>query len=184
MSQIDILVSNPAFGVRGNFLEYDPGLFEKTLQGTLTSGFHMSQLVARQMVSAGIPGRIVFISSIQAEMPYAQSVAYNAAKAGLNHMARTIAVELSEHRILVNVIEPGWTDTPGERVAFSAEMLAEEARKLPLGRLATPEDIGRAAVFLVSDSASYITGVTLPVDGGFWFKECRASAAILPAKSS
>ncbi|WP_164103889.1 SDR family NAD(P)-dependent oxidoreductase [Candidatus Laterigemmans baculatus] len=172
--RVDALVSNPAFGVRSPFLEYDPHDFERVLQGTLTSGFHMSQLVARHMVERGGGGNLIFISSVQAEMPLAHSVAYGAAKAGLNHLAQTLAVELAEHRINVNTIEPGWTDTPGEHEAFSEEAIAEEGRKLPWGRLGTPADIGRAAVFLASSDADYITGAILPVDGGFRLKHCRA----------
>ena len=85
VGSLDILVSNPAFSRRERFLDYDPEVFEKTIQGTLLSGFHMSQLLARQMVSAGQGGKIVFISSVQAEMPIGLCVAYGAAKAGLNH---------------------------------------------------------------------------------------------------
>jgi glucose 1-dehydrogenase len=82
-------------------------------------------------------------------------------------MAATIATELAAHRINVNVIEPGWIDTPGERRTFSAETIAAEGAKLPWGRLGTPTDIGRAAVFLCSEYADYITGAVLVVDGGF-----------------
>lgn len=165
--RVDILVSNPAFSKRCSFLEYDPELFEQTLRGTLTAGFHMSQLVSRQFVTQAGGGKIVFISSVQGELPMANSVAYNAAKSGLNHMAATIATELSQHRINVNVIEPGWTDTPGERRTFSAERIEREGPKLPWGRLGTPTDIGRAAAFLCSENADYITGSVLVVDGGF-----------------
>lgn len=165
--RLDILVSNPAFSRRCDFLSYDPELFEQTLRGTLAAGFHMSQIAARQLVAQGTGGKIVFISSVQGELPIAQSVAYNAAKAGLNHMAATIATELAAHRINVNVIEPGWIDTPGERRTFSAETIAAEGAKLPWGRLGTPTDIGRAAVFLCSEYADYITGAVLVVDGGF-----------------
>lgn len=180
VKRIDILVSNPAFGVRCDFLDYDPADFEKVVQATLNAGFHLSQMVARHFVDRG-GGKIVFISSVQAEMPFARSVAYGAAKAGLNHMARTMSVELACHRINVNVIEPGWTDTPGERATFSDEVIRTEGEKLPWGRLATPEDIGRAAAFLASDAADYITGVVLPVDGGFRFKDCRA-LDLIPAR--
>ena len=129
VDHIDILVSNPAFSQRGAFLEYSPELFEKTIAGTLTSGFHMSQLVARHMVERGEGGKIVFISSVQAEMRIGLCVAYGAAKAALNHMTQTIAVELSSHRINVNAIEPGWINTPGERRAFSEETIAAEGLK-------------------------------------------------------
>lgn len=170
VGRVDILVSNPAFSHRAPFLEYDPDFFEQTIAGTLTSGFHMSQLVARQMVTQGGGGKIVFISSVQAELPTALCSPYSAAKAGLNQLAMSIAVELTPYRINVNAIEPGWIDTPGEHRTFSDEAIEEEGRKLPWGRLGLPEDIGKAAVFLCSDAADYITGSILPVDGCFRFR--------------
>ncbi|NQV27163.1 MAG: SDR family oxidoreductase [Rhodopirellula sp.] len=169
--RIDILVSNPAFSRRAPFLEYDPEVFERTIAGTLSSGFHMSQLVARQMVAQGGRGKIVFISSVQAELPTALCGPYSAAKAGLNQLTMSIAVELAPHRINVNAIEPGWIDTPGEHVTFTDEAIEAEGRKLPWGRLGLPEDIGKAAVFLCSDAADYITGSILPVDGCFRFRQ-------------
>ncbi len=170
--RIDILVSNPAMSIRGTFLELEPATFERVINGTLTAGFNVSQLVAKHMVAAGQGGRIVFISSVQAEMPLPNCVAYNAAKAGLNHMARSIAAELAHARINVNVIEPGWIDTPGERTAFGDEVMAREGAQLPWGRLGTPDDVGRAAAFLASSDADYITGAVLRVDGGFVLKDC------------
>ncbi len=174
LGRIDILVSNPAFSRRGDFLDYDPELFDKTLRGTLSAGFHMSQFVARHMVERGGGGKIVFISSVHSRRPYARAVAYNAAKSGLNHMAFTIAAELIGHRINVNVIEPGWIDTPGEHETFGDAMIAAEGAKLPWGRIGRPEDIGRAAVFLSSDDADYITGTSLVVDGGFCLRDSIA----------
>ncbi|UUO04534.1 SDR family oxidoreductase [Blastopirellula sp. J2-11] len=167
------LVSCPAFQTVASFLQLPPEDFEKVVQGTLFSGFHMSQLVAQQMVEQSLLGKIVFVSSVLAQRPMAGKSAYCAAKAGLNHLARTIAVELTSHRINVNVIEPGWIDTPGEREAFSPEFFAEETPKLPWGRLGTPRDIGRAAAFLMSSDADYITGTVLPVDGAFRFRDGR-----------
>jgi glucose 1-dehydrogenase len=174
LGRLDILISNPAFSRRGAFLEYDPDTFDKVLQGTLHGGFHMSQLVARHMVQRGGGGKIVFISSVHARIPYARSVAYNAGKIGLNHMALTIAAELAPHRINVNVIEPGWIDTPGEHETFGSEAIRQSAPSLPWGRLGTPEDIGKAAVFLVSEDADYITGAALLVDGGFCLRGAMA----------
>jgi glucose 1-dehydrogenase len=176
MGQIDILISNPALSVRQTFLDYDPEVFERVIQGTLTAGFHVSQLAARAMVQRGNGGRIVFISSVHATMPYARSVAYNAAKAGLNHMAKTIAVELFAHQILVNVIEPGWILTPGEELVFGRDVIDEHAASLPLGRLGTPADIGKMAAFLTSEAASYISGSVFRVDGGFVLKDCRGDS--------
>ncbi len=175
---IDIFVSNPAYSVRGAFLEYSPDDFERTLNGTLASGFHMSQLVARGMVARGQGGKIVFVSSVQAELPTAHCFAYCASKAGLNHMMRSIAVELAPHRINVNAIEPGWIDTGGEREIFGDETIAAEGPRLPWGRLGQPAEIGKAAAFLSSPDADYITGSVLPVDGLFRFRDSMLDASI------
>jgi glucose 1-dehydrogenase len=171
VGSVDILVSNPAFGARHNFLDFDPELFERVIQSTLIGGFHMSQLVARHMVEQGNGGKIIFISSVHAQMPYRTAIAYNAAKAGLNHMAKTIARELVSQKINVNIIEPGWIDTPGEREAFSEETVEAGNSWLPWGRLGTPADIGKAVAFLASDDADYITGTILRVDGGYLHKD-------------
>ena len=171
LGRIDILVSNPAYSRRGDFLEYSPEIFQQVVQGTLTGGFSMSQAAARHMVERGGGGKIVFISSVHAQRPYARSVAYNAAKAGLNHLARTIAVELIGHRINVNVIEPGWIDTPGEHRTFGSEFIEKVGPTIPWGRMGTPADIGRAAAFLASDDADYVTGATLAVDGGLLLRD-------------
>ena len=173
LGRIDILVSNPAYSRRADFLDYDPETFTKVIEGTLIAGFHMGQLVARYMVERGGGGKMVFISSGHAHIPYARSIAYNAAKGGLNQLAFTIATELYPHRINVNVIEPGWIDTPGEHEAFGDEVMAGAAAALPWGRFGTVEDIGKAAVFLASDDADYITGAALRVDGGIWLQNAH-----------
>jgi glucose 1-dehydrogenase len=171
--RIDIFVSNPAFQRRAEFLKFDADTFAKVIQGTLVGGFLMSQLVARHMVERGGGGKIVFISSGHAHTPYVGSVAYNAGKAGLNQLAFTIAAELYPHRINVNVIEPGWIDTPGEHEAFGDDFMSKAGAALPWGRFGVPEDIGKAAVFLVSDDAEYITGAALRVDGGIWLQHAH-----------
>lgn len=168
---VDILVSNPAYSVRGRFLDYDPDIFEQVIRATLVAGFHMSQLVARHMTARGRGGKLIYISSVHASIPLQNAVAYNAAKAGLNHMALSIARELVPHKINVNVIEPGWIDTPGEQESFGAEYMAEQGRALPWGRLGSPADIGSAAAFLASAEADYITGTIMRVDGGYMHKD-------------
>lgn len=170
--RVDILISSPSYSRRSPFLEYTEEMWDKTLEGCLTGGFHMSQLVARHMVERQIRGKIVFISSVCAVMPMQLSVGYCASKAGLEQMMRNVAMELSPHRINVNAIEPGWIDTPQERLVFGEACMREAGAKLPWGRLGASQDIGRAAVFLSSDAADYVTAVTLPVDGGFRFRDC------------
>lgn len=169
--KVDILISNPAKSTRSPFLDFDPTDFENTIKATLIAGFHMSQLVARHMVERQQGGKIVFISSVHAQNPYQTAVAYNSAKAGLNHMARTIARELTSHRINVNIIEPGWIETPGEYELADYETIQKAGAYLPWGRMGEPADIGQAATFLASDAADYITGTILRVDGGFLHKD-------------
>jgi glucose 1-dehydrogenase len=173
LGRIDIFVSNPSLQRRADFLDFDPDTFVKVIEGTLVGGFHMSQLVARHMVKRGGGGKIIFISSCHVHTPYTRSVAYNAGKGGLNQMAFTIAAELYPHRINVNVIEPGWIDTPGEREAFGDELMARAGANLPWGRFGTPEDIGKTTVFLASNDADYITGAALRVDGGIWLQHAH-----------
>lgn len=182
VERLDILVSNPAFSQRADFLDVDGELFEKTLQGTLLSGFHLAQISARRMIEQGGGGKMVFISSVHGQLPLARAIPYNAAKAGLDHLVRSMAVELLPHRINVNAIAPGWIDTPGERETFAADVIEQEGRALPWGRLGQPEEIGSAATFLASQNADYITGVVLPVDGGFRFRDCVPTAVPREAK--
>jgi glucose 1-dehydrogenase len=167
LGRIDVFVHVPAFSRRGAFLDYPPELFDRTLQGTLAAGFRLGQGVARHMVDRGGRGRIIFISSVQADMVHVGCAAYAAAKAGLNQMARVAAAELAPHRINVNVIEPGWIDTPAERQAFGDAVVDEYAPRMLWGRLGTPDDIGHAVRFLASDDADYVTGTVLRVDGGY-----------------
>lgn len=177
---IDILISNPAYGKRCSLLDITADEFDKIIQGTFKSGFHISRTVARQMVGRGNGGKILFISSVCGEMPFEHNAPYGAAKAALNHLTQSLAVELFSHRINVNAIEPGWIDTPNERKTFSDAMIDSAGPSLPWGRMGTPADIGRAAAFLVSDAADYITGTVLPVDGGYRFKDMRAESQHAP----
>ncbi len=171
--RLDIVVANAAYSVRKPFLEYEPEDLAATVDVTLWGAFHVAQFGARRMVEQGEGGAIIFISSVHSVLPIPNSLAYNVAKAGLNHMARCMAAELTSARIRVNVVEPGWTDTPGERRFATEEELREAAKKLPLGRMATAEDIAYGVAYLASPEASYVTGAVLRIDGGFVLKPLK-----------
>jgi glucose 1-dehydrogenase len=94
------------------------------------------------------------------------SMAYNMAKAAIDHMARTAAIELAGDRIRVNVVHPGWIDTPGERKFFDDEQLAQGAQGIPWKRLGQPEEIGKLVAFMMSPDCDYMTGSTVLMDGG------------------
>lgn len=167
LGRVDILVNNTGRGARAPFLEADVAHAHSVFDVTFWAGFYMTQLAARQMVKQGEGGSVVFISSVHSYRPYANASSYNAAKAAVNHLAATLALELAPHRIRVNWIEPGWIDTPGEHEHFGKEMIEREGPKLLWGRLGQPAEIGRGVVFLASSEASYVTGTGLRIDGGF-----------------
>ena len=166
MGGIDIVVSNAVYSDRHLFIESDLDEFRKTIDVSMWGAFYFLRAAAQRMVEAGAGGSAVVISSPHAHMAIPGSMPYNMAKAANDQMARTAACELAQHRIRVNIIHPGWTDTPGERKFFTEETLATEGAKLPWGRLGKPEEIGRGVVFLCDPASEYITGSTLTIDGG------------------
>ncbi len=165
--RIDIVVANAAFSIRELVVEAQWEHVLRTIEVTQFGVFHTCQAAARHMVARGGPGKIIIIGSILSQIPLPTSAAYNMAKAAVNHLASTLAAELAPYRINVNVINPGHIDTPGERKFASEEELQRAAQQIPWGRLGTPRDIGRAAVFLASDDADYMTGSAIYVDGGY-----------------
>jgi glucose 1-dehydrogenase len=170
--RLDAAVANAGVSVREPFLEVTPEGLDRTLRPTMYGVLWTCQAAARQMVSQQpLPGResrgkLVVIASIHAEHPFPRSSSYNMAKAGIVHLMRTAAVELAEHKINVNVINPGWIDTPGERQHATEEELAEAAKQLPWRRLGRPEEIGRVAAFLAGPDSDFMTGSVVRVDAG------------------
>ena len=164
--KVDILINNAAYvAPRVPFYELPPEEFEKVWRVYTLGSFLLTKAIVNEMIKNTRRGKLLLISSIHASAAYPASSAYNSSKAGAEQLFLTMAVELAKHRINANIIQPGWTDTPGERRFTSEEVIRESAPKLPLGRLATAEEMGKAAVFLCSDDADYITGSTLRVDG-------------------
>lgn len=164
--QLDLFVSNAVYSDRQLMLEANLDGFKKTIDVGMWGAFYGMRAAAIQMVKQKKPGSIVIISSPHAIIPIPTAMAYNMAKAAIDHMARTAAIELADHQIRVNVVHPGWIDTPGERKFFTEEQLAEGAKTLPWKRLGRPDEIGKGVVYVLSDDADYMTGSTLSIDGG------------------
>jgi NAD(P)-dependent dehydrogenase (short-subunit alcohol dehydrogenase family) len=181
--QIDILVNNAGRGSHTfpEELSYDE--WSAVLQLNLTGYFLMAQAVGRHMVERGIRGAIVMTSSTCAELATGRgNFVYSISKAGVNHLVRELALEWGCFGIRVNAIEPCQVDAPSmdellDRDDPSGTKLRERVLGgIPLGRLATADDMAGPVAFLVSDAASMVTGTILPVDGGNL--ACNAASSI------
>ncbi len=167
---IDILVNNAGVSPTGRAENFPRENWDHALAVNLTAPMMLSQRVARELISAKMPGRIINIASIYSSV--ASSVyrlsAYAASKAGLANLTRQLAVEWARHAILVNAIAPGWIPTEATEggIAKPANKVRMESFT-PLGRLGRPDEIRGAVVFLAGPAASYVTGAVLAVDGGY-----------------
>ena len=161
----DVLVNNAGVFPRSEFLDLAEREWDQVLNVNLKGGFLCTQAVARKLVAAGRPGAIVNIAS-SAVRGDPRGVHYSASKAGVVGMTRAMALALAPHRIRVNAIAPGMTDTQQPRYGNTEEQLAIKAREIPLGRMAQPEEIARVAVFLATSDAEWITGEVIHVNGG------------------
>jgi glucose 1-dehydrogenase len=177
--QVDIAVSNAAYSDRDLFYKADMAGFRRTVDVTMWGAFYLLRAATQQMIKQGGGGAIVLVSSPHAFIPAPRAMAYNMSKAALEHMAKTAAIEVAEHRIRINVIQPGWTDTPGELKFASRETLDTAGAKIPLGRLGTAEEMAEGILFLCDPRHEYMTGAALLIDGGIslpWWAN-RGSAA-------
>jgi len=163
----DVLVNNAGVFPRAAFLELSEREWDHVLGINLKGSFLCAQAVARALVAAGRPGVIVNISS-SAVRGDPRGVHYSSSKAGVVGLTRAMALALAPHRIRVNAIAPGLTDTAQPRYGNTEEQIAERAREIPLGRIAQPEEIAKVAVFLASAESGWVTGELIHVNGGFY----------------
>jgi 3-oxoacyl-[acyl-carrier protein] reductase len=163
---IDILVNNAGINLLAGLDELDQEVLKKTLQINLVAPLILTKLLAERMKSNRY-GRIVNISSIWSVVAKEGRLAYTASKSALNGATRTLAVELGEHGILVNTIDPGYVNTELTSQNNSSEQLRLIRNNIPLKRLAEPNEIAQIAAFLCSEKNSYMTGQVLVADGGY-----------------
>ena len=162
---VDVLVNNAGVYPRVAFLEMRESDWDLVLDVNLKGGFFCAQAAARTMIAGGRHGSIINLAS-QAIRGAVRGVHYSASKGGVVAMTRAMALELAPHRIRVNAIAPGLTDTAQPRYGNSEDELAVMARAVPLGRMAHPDEIADVAVFLASENSRYVTGQTLHANGG------------------
>ena len=166
--RVDILVNNAGMDRAVSILDLEEDEWDRFMAVNLKSAFLFSKAVLPGMIERG-HGRIVCMSSIVAHQGAMNGGIHCAAtKAGMLGFARTLARQMAKTGVTVNAIAPGVVDTDLIRTHMKPEMREKVMQAIPLGRLADPAEIGRVVAFLVSDDASYITGATLDVNGGFW----------------
>ena len=166
--QLDILVNNAATNpYYGHILDTDVGMIEKTLQVNVKGYFELSMLAGRVMRKRG-GGAIVNIASINGRSPGPLQGIYSVTKAAVINMTQAFAKECGPSMIRVNAVLPGFTDTKfASAMTQNDTLLKTFLPHVPLGRMAQPAEIAPAVLYLVSDAASYVTGTTLTVDGGY-----------------
>lgn len=165
--RIDILVNNAGINMKKEFVEVTDEEFQQIITTNLCSVFAVSREVVKQMLRQQ-SGSIINISSMAAQYGMPKVIAYTASKTAIEGMTRAMAVELSPGGIRVNAIAPGFIVTAMTSAALDSdpERKAKVFGRTPMGHMGQPSDIADTALFLSGDSAKYITGVVLPVDGG------------------
>lgn len=164
----DYLVNCAGINILEPFLDANPESFDQVQAINVRAPLIVSQEYAKNRIAAGQGGAIVNISSISAFNGFVDHASYCASKGALDALSRVMAKELGPHGIRVNTVNPGVTLT-----ALAAEAWSDPVKsgpmlsRTPLGRFATPEDVAEVVLFLLSDAAAMIHGVSLPVDGGF-----------------
>ena len=164
LGPVEVLVSNAGITRDGLLLRMGEADFTDVLDANLTGAFRVCKRAAQGMLRAR-KGRIVLVSSVVAMLGSGGQTNYAASKAGLVGFARSLARELGSRGITVNVVAPGPVDTD-MTAALSPERMAELVAPVPLGRVATPDEVAGVVAFLASADAAYVTGAIVPVDGG------------------
>jgi glucose 1-dehydrogenase len=163
--QLDIVIANAGITLFGDFLSYPASDLQRVLQLNAAGTFLLAQAAARQMVSQGQGGSLLFMSSVVGHQAHKGLAAYAMTKAAIEMLAKNLVIELSGYGINVNTIAPGATLT--ERTLEDANYQSIWSEITPMRRPATVADIAAAALFLVSDEARHITGQSLIIDGGW-----------------
>jgi len=173
---LDVLVTNTGGPPSGPFMALDEQVWSDAIDALLLSVVRLCRAAIPQMQARG-GGRIINVTSISVKQPIEGLVLSNALRSAVTSLAKTLSVELAPHNILVNCVAPGYTRTDrvvelaeqaAGREATSAEAFQQRTiAQIPLGRMGDPKEFGEVVAFLASPGASYVSGVTIQVDGGW-----------------
>jgi NAD(P)-dependent dehydrogenase (short-subunit alcohol dehydrogenase family) len=162
----DLLVNNAGIAVTRPALDLSAGEWDRVLDVDLRGAFLVAQAVARRLVAAKLPGVVVNIASVLGERIIPGVAGYSAAKAGLLHLTRQLAVEWARHGIRVNALAPGYVATDINTDFFASEAGQAMIRRIPQRRLGTVEDLTGPLLLLASAAGAHMTGSVVTVDGG------------------
>ncbi|GAA3399636.1 SDR family NAD(P)-dependent oxidoreductase [Paenibacillus hodogayensis] len=166
MGAIDVLINNAGIAFREPFSGISLDRWTKVMDVNVNAMFVLSQAIVNRMTERGQGGSIVNMTSKNGLAGSSMLAHYNASKGAVVLLTQSMAVELAPHGIRVNAVAPGFIDTPLDRKLKQQDSSLNLTARTPMGRTGTVEEVANAFLFLASEDASYITGVTLPVDGG------------------
>jgi len=165
-SKIDILINNAGINILDNFIDVNNNNFDLMLSVNLKGAFLLSKYCAKKMMINNY-GRIINICSIWSKITRAKRSVYTITKNALHGMTQSMAIELGGDNILVNSVSPGFTLTELTKATNTKEEILLHESKIPMQRMAQPEEIGNLILFLSSDKNSYLTGQNIIIDGGY-----------------
>jgi meso-butanediol dehydrogenase/(S,S)-butanediol dehydrogenase/diacetyl reductase len=176
---LDVMVANAGIAVAAPLVETTAQQWQDIMDVNVKGVFHCYQSAARHMIAQGRGGRLIGAASVAAHRGGKWQSVYSASKFAVRGMSQSVAQELAEHQITVNVYSPGVVHTPmwegidaeitRRRGASPGSEMAGMVAGIPLARLETPDDVAGVVSFLASPDAGYITGQSIVVDGGMWF---------------
>lgn len=176
---LDVMVANAGIAVTAPLVETTPAQWQQTIAVNLLGVVHCYQAAARHMIAQGRGGRLIAAASVASHRGGRWQAAYSASKFAVRGLTQSVAQELGEHGITVNVYSPGVVQTPmwdsidaslaGRRGTAVGSEIAAMVPGIALGRLETPDDVAGVVSFLASPDAAYLTGQSIVVDGGMWF---------------
>jgi len=167
LGPVGILVNNAGIvNLSGGILEEDPADWDQVIETQLNAVFLLSKLAARSMRESG-GGKIINLGSMYSFFGSGLVPSYSAAKGAVVQLTKSMAIELAPHNIQVNAIAPGWVRTDMTAAVQDSPMSDEIVMRTPAGRWGRPEEMAGTAIFLASQASDFVTGVTIPVDGGY-----------------
>ncbi|MBZ0284010.1 MAG: SDR family oxidoreductase [Anaerolineae bacterium] len=176
---VDVLVFNAGWRRHAAFLDHTPADWDAALTANFETPVYLAQAAVLTMIDRGQGGRIIFLSGVESLMPFAGTSAAGATLTMLGALAKMMAVDLASHGITVNVLSYGWLNSE-KYIRLPETSQQHIVNGIPLKRTGTPAEVGAVVTFLASNSADYITGTMLPIDGGYVLTRSPGSSMLDP----